>query len=185
LGDRGLPGWVFLVWKPWAVLVSALTYPPCEMTRLVAGTKFLDAALLQRARAAGKPVADLEGFAEQLGTIAAVPEAVQIGLLKGTLKLEPLQADLHETMVRLYLQGRVGTLLGLSKALVAEVAPGQDFDPFWTGLLDTRNRRMVANALPLVADGNAFIAVGAGHLIGRTGLVAGLRAAGYRVEPLR
>lgn len=185
LAARELPGWMFLAWKPWAVVVSALTYPPCEMKRLVGGVKFLDAALLARAEAAGKPIADLEDFAEQLGTVAAVPEAVQVALLQGSLKLEPMSVDLHETMVQLYLVGRIGTLIGLSKALLAEVAPTADFTPFWTELLDTRNARMVERATTLAREGNAFIAAGAGHLIGETGLVAGLRRAGFAVEPMR
>lgn len=185
LTARGLPSWLFLAWKPWAVVVSALTYPPCEMKRLVGGVKFLDAALVARASAAGKPLADLEEFTGQLGTIAAVPEAVQVALLKGSLKLEPMAADLHETMVQLYGAGRIGTLIGLSKALMAEAVPGADFAPFWTGLLDTRNARMVESAARLAGEGNAFIAAGAGHLIGETGLVAGLRRAGFTVEPVR
>jgi uncharacterized protein YbaP (TraB family) len=185
LKARGLPNGLFLAWKPWAVVVSALTYPPCEMKRLLAGTPFLDAALVARAKAAGKPIADLEDFAAQLGSIAAVPDDVQAALLKGTLKLEPLQADLHETMVRLYLAGRIGTLIGLSKTLMEDAMPGADFAPFWSRLLDARNRVMVARAAVLAGEGNAFIAAGAGHLIGDTGLVAGLRRAGFRVEPVR
>jgi uncharacterized protein YbaP (TraB family) len=152
---------------------------------MTAGVKFLDATLVARARAAGRPVADLEDFAGQLGAIAAIPEPTQVAMLRTSLKLEPLQSDLHETMVRLYLDGRIGTLLGLSKALLAELAPGIDFGDFWRQLLDARNAQMTAAALPMVAEGGAFIAVGAGHLVGDTGLVAGLRRAGYRVEPVR
>lgn len=185
LTARGLPSWLFLAWKPWAVVVSALTYPPCEMKRLVAGVKFLDSVLVARATAAGKPLADLETFQGQLGAIAGVPEGVQVALLKGSLKLEPRAADLHETMVRLYGAGRIGALIGLSKALMAETMPGRDFTPFWSGLLDTRNARMVESAAALAREGNAFIAAGAGHLIGESGLVAGLRRAGFRVEPVR
>lgn len=185
LTARGLPAWVFLAWKPWAVVVTALTYPPCEMRQLVAGVKFLDAVLLERAEAARKPVADLEDFAEQLGSIAAIPDDLQLSLLKASLQLEPLQDDLHETMVRLYAAGRIGDLVGLSKALMAERLPGMDVTPFWRALLDTRNAVMVESATRLARDGNAFIAAGAGHLIGETGLVAGLRRVGFRVEPVR
>jgi uncharacterized protein YbaP (TraB family) len=185
LTARGLPAWVFLSWKPWAVVVTALTYPPCEMRQLVAGVKFLDAVLLERAEAAGKAVVDLEDFATQLGSIAAVPEDLQVSLLKASLQLEPLQEDLHETMVRLYAAGRIGDLIGLSKALMAERLPATDVTPFWRALLDTRNAAMVESATRLARDGNAFIAAGAGHLIGETGLVAGLRRAGFRVEAVR
>jgi uncharacterized protein YbaP (TraB family) len=39
-------------------------------------------------------------------------------------------------------------------------------------------------ALPHLAEGKAFIAVGALHLPGKNGLVALLRGAGYTVSPV-
>ena len=49
--------------------------------------------------------------------------------------------------------------------------------------IDARNRRMVDNALPLLEQGCLFIAVGALHLPGETGLLTLLREAGYRLKP--
>ena len=46
-----------------------------------------------------------------------------------------------------------------------------------------RNLRMRDAALPLLADGGAFIAVGALHLPGAIGLVELLRGAGFTVTP--
>jgi len=40
---------------------------------------------------------------------------------------------------------------------------------------------MAARAAPLLAAGGTFIAVGALHLSGKTGLIERFRAAGYRV----
>ena len=40
---------------------------------------------------------------------------------------------------------------------------------------------MAARAAPLLAAGGAFIAVGALHLPGKSGLIARFRAMGYRV----
>jgi hypothetical protein len=45
-----------------------------------------------------------------------------------------------------------------------------------------RNNTFVAAARPLVDEGGAFIAVGAGHIAGPAGLVELFRRAGYRVE---
>ena len=44
---------------------------------------------------------------------------------------------------------------------------------------------MFRNALPLVAKGGAFIAVGALHLPGEKGLAKMFADAGYRVTPLK
>ena len=51
-------------------------------------------------------------------------------------------------------------------------------------LIEKRNRTMHERAMPLIDGGNAFIAVGALHLPGNTGLVELLRQSGYRVTPV-
>ena len=48
-------------------------------------------------------------------------------------------------------------------------------------LLVGRNELMMRRAAPLLAEGAAFIAVGALHLPGKDGLIERARAAGYRV----
>ena len=48
-------------------------------------------------------------------------------------------------------------------------------------LLQGRNATMAERAAPLLASGGAFIAVGALHLAGKTGLVERFRAQGYTV----
>jgi uncharacterized protein YbaP (TraB family) len=48
-------------------------------------------------------------------------------------------------------------------------------------MLTVRNTRMRDAAIPLMAEGGAFIAVGALHLVGREGLVALFREAGFSV----
>ncbi|MDX2156599.1 MAG: TraB/GumN family protein [Hyphomicrobiaceae bacterium] len=57
------------------------------------------------------------------------------------------------------------------------------FASFRRELLTVRNARMRDAALPVLAEGGAFIAVGALHLVGEDGLVALLRAAGFEVTP--
>jgi hypothetical protein len=64
-----------------------------------------------------------------------------------------------------------------------------DLDPaarryFMSQGIDARNRRMVASLLPLLAEGTVFVAVGALHLPGESGLIAGLREAGFELSPL-
>lgn len=47
------------------------------------------------------------------------------------------------------------------------------------GFITDRNIRMAGRAAPLLGEGNAFIAVGAMHLIGEKGLVELFRKQGY------
>jgi hypothetical protein len=51
-----------------------------------------------------------------------------------------------------------------------------------TALLDDRNKDWVPKLKPLLAEGSAFIAVGALHLPGEFGLIELLRQEGYSVR---
>jgi uncharacterized protein YbaP (TraB family) len=51
-------------------------------------------------------------------------------------------------------------------------------------LLTRRNARMATRLGPILKDGGAFIAVGAAHLPGESGLLNLLEKAGYRVTPV-
>jgi uncharacterized protein YbaP (TraB family) len=48
-------------------------------------------------------------------------------------------------------------------------------------MVNSRNKVMAEHAAPILAKGNAFMAVGALHLPGPEGLVEGFRKAGYTV----
>lgn len=52
------------------------------------------------------------------------------------------------------------------------------------GLLKNRNDKWMAQLPTMMQNQSLFIAVGAGHLIGKDGLIKGLRAMGYTVNPL-
>ncbi len=51
-------------------------------------------------------------------------------------------------------------------------------------LLKNRNEKWMAQLPNLMQSQSLFIAVGAGHLLGKDGLIKGLQAAGYTVKPL-
>ena len=86
-------------------------------------------------------------------------------------------------MLRLYREGRPAEMIAVVDSLPAltpkERAAERRFDEL---LLGGRNEMMAKRAAPLLANGGAFIAVGALHLPGRSGLIARFRAMGYRVE---
>lgn len=51
-------------------------------------------------------------------------------------------------------------------------------------LIDNRNFLWALKIIPKLRDQNSFIAVGAGHLAGKNGLISILRQSGYNVEPV-
>ena len=84
------------------------------------------------------------------------------------IELRPEIDDFTETLVRLYLAQDTGMLLGLVARHDAEARQRSDMGSFKSLLIDTRNKRMAERAAPFIEAGNAFIAVGALHLPGKT-----------------
>ncbi len=52
------------------------------------------------------------------------------------------------------------------------------------GLLKNRNQKWLAKLPEMMKNQSLFIAIGAGHLIGKDGLIKGLKAQGYMVTPI-
>ena len=170
--------------KPWFVTLM-LALSECERARAVAGKQALDLQIGGQARARGVPVVGLETIDDQLGAMAAIPEADQLTMLKATLKSYSRNGDLIETMLQRYLAREMSKMLPLQAEMIRAV--GLDpagFKGFQHALLTVRNPRMRDAALPILAKGRAFIAVGALHLIGEDGLVKLFRDAGYEIAPV-
>lgn len=170
--------------KPWVIsMVMAVT--DCERERLTGGKPVVDMRIADIARAKDIPVVGLETVEAQLAAAASVPMEEQVAILRSSLKLADRAEDLRETILQLYLSRKIGAALPLQKLLAERSGiEGVTFEGFKSLMVDGRNRAMRTRALPLIAEGNVFIAVGALHLIGENGLVALLRNAGYRVDPV-
>ncbi|TIU16252.1 MAG: polysaccharide biosynthesis protein GumN, partial [Mesorhizobium sp.] len=132
--------------------------------------------------ASGKAVDGLETIADQLRAMASLPLAFHTKGLVDTLKLGNRVNDVNETMIVLYQRGDTGMLWPLFRA----VLPGDEDDSagyaaFEETMITSRNKVMIDHAGPILAKGNAFMAVGALHLPGAEGLVEDFRKAGYTV----
>jgi uncharacterized protein len=132
--------------------------------------------------AQGKTPASLETIEEQLTAVATIPFSFHIAALRETLAGRGFSADLMETTKILYLQGNTAMMLPLIRLLAPDAYQGKGYASFQYFLLEQRNRSMVERAIAYLEQGNAFVAVGALHLPGETGLVSLLRKAGYVVE---
>jgi uncharacterized protein len=184
LADRGLPLAAFSRMKPW-ILSSLVAVPPCEMARKQAGAQFLDIALAEKAKAAGKSLKGLETAYDQLHAMASLPLSFHIEGLVDTLKLAPEMPDVYETMIDLYVKGEIGMIMPFLKAVSPDGGDGDaGYAAFQKTMVEARNVTMADHARPILDAGNAFVAVGAEHLVGDKGLVALLRADGYTVTPL-
>jgi uncharacterized protein YbaP (TraB family) len=173
LAARGLPEAAVAGLKPWAVM-TLLSMPAAQTG------EFLDRSLFRRAERAGKPVIGLETSAEQLALFDTLSAADQQALLRAALAAQGEREQRLAALTQAYLRGDLGALLAMSEAPV----PGLDAGlrrRFRTALIDARNARMLRRIQALPAQGGYFIAVGALHLPGDTGLLRGLQQAGYEV----
>jgi uncharacterized protein len=162
-----------------------LAVSECERGRQAAGAPALDQRLAMLAKAKGIPVVGLETIEGQLGAFAGLPEDQQIGMVKAALFHAERTADQMETLLQLYLRRQLGFAMPFQKELARQAGVEERaFAGFESELVVRRNRSMAENSMPLLAQGGVFIGVGGLHLVGDTGLVALLRAAGYTVTAI-
>lgn len=184
LARAGMPAEASASFRPW-IAYLILSVPECERRKVKDGQLVLDMRLAEQAKAHKIPVVGLETIEQQLASLAAVPEEQQLDMLRATLRYIDRSDDLMETMLQLYLRRQMGAAWPLQQVLARKAGVA---DTTYSGLkkelVDDRNVRMRDAALPLFEDGGAFIAVGALHLPGETGLVKLLREAGYTVTPV-
>jgi uncharacterized protein YbaP (TraB family) len=179
LHRAGVPTETARVYRPW-VITMLIAASDCERRKIQNGELVLDMKIAAEAKSRGIEVAGLETIEEQLNAMTSVPDDQQIGMLRASLKYVDRTDDLVETMVRLYVDRRIGATWDFQLALAAQAGVSEDsFTGFKQKLIVDRNRKMLKGALPFLEKGGAFIAVGAMHLPGTTGLIALMREAGY------
>ena len=172
LAARGAPTKGVEKEKPWAVMMVL------SMPRPKTG-QFLDFILEERAVRQDKPVSGLETLDEQIAVFNDLPLPDQVALLEETVSA---QADFDrefEGLLKAYLARDLATLAELSM----KHKPGEEqmYRTVMDRLLTKRNARMAGRMRPFLDKGASFIAVGAAHLPGTTGLLNRIEKAGYRV----
>lgn len=181
LDERGIPPMSVAKMKPW-ILAAMVATPACELARKAEGAPVLDVKLAEDARAGGKGLEGLETAADQLRAMASLPLDFHMKGLVDTLKLGDRMNDVNETMISLYLRGEIGMIWPLLRAVLPdELDDPAGYAAFEEAMVTSRNKVMAGRAAPILARGNAFMAVGALHLPGPEGLVELFRKAGYTV----
>jgi uncharacterized protein len=184
LAKRGMPRGALDGTKPWMLRLS-LSMPACERMRQALGLKPLDMRLGEEAKARGVPVVGLETAELQLRTMASLSTFSQLALLVSDVRYGDRLEDGIETIVLGYLRRDISFVSPLSLYLHEKAGlPRSAVEEYQAAMLTRRNHGMRDAALPLLAEGGLFIAVGAAHLSGSDGLVELLRQAGYTVTAI-
>lgn len=184
LEAAGYPAALALGIRPW-VATLFLASSPCETQRLAAGAKPLDLLIEEEARRHALPVVGLETMLQQYEALAGIADEHQAAWLRASIETHDRIDDISETMVELYQARAIAAVWDLTRLMAPRAAlTDVALTAIRRGLVGERNRRMLAAARPMLEAGGTFVAVGAQHLVGTDGIVAGLKALGYRVEPL-
>jgi uncharacterized protein YbaP (TraB family) len=176
MAERGYPEAVTARLRPWAIILT-LNMPPPKTGR------FLDKVLYERALTEGKAVQGLESVEEQLAIFRGLSQKDQNALLRQTLKDYRQLPQLMQSMTRAWLARDMERLVELSREEMGGL-PSSLQRRFGRRLVEERNHRMAERAMPYLAQGDAFVAVGALHLAGDEGLVVLLRQRGMSVTPV-
>ena len=170
--------------QPW-LSASVLAISTCDFEQGISDTNFLDVVMENQARQLGLEVVGLETVREQIDAIAAIDPEFFYNSLRDAAHQhrQGIYDDILKTATELYLDEEIGVLLPLMMHYSTHLSgDSDDLISFQRELLDIRNDGMVEKAATLMEEGPTFVAVGALHLVGETGLVEGLRNAGYAVE---
>jgi uncharacterized protein len=166
-------------------LLSLLLSSPCEDFFNWA-VPVQDNLIVTLAHMAGASIAGLEPNDRMASELTGfwAPAGRAMVTLYGSA-LDPRAQKGAETAFGLYLAGRIGAMMVIDEEGVIERL-GPTEGPRVLALADTylltmRNLRFVDNAMPMITEGGAFLAVGAFHLPRDDGMIALLRDRGLTV----
>lgn len=156
------------------MLLQALLYPKLMACKTMSG---MEEALVQVAKENKKEIGGLETFAFQASIFDSIPYKLQASELLQMIDSLQQTRNMFDSMLAIYKSQDVNAIDAFTT------------DEFEDGntreiLLDNRNRNWVQLLPELIKKKRLLVAVGAGHLGGRNGVISLLRKKGYTVKPL-
>jgi uncharacterized protein YbaP (TraB family) len=133
----------------------------------------VDEFLYRRAQQEGIKVKGLETIEEQMEMLDEIPNDYITDYFRNFQK----GAEDLEEIIRLYCKADLDRLLCLMQE-------DKTMASLEKKIITKRNKRMVARIMPLIKEQPVFIAVGAGHLPGKKGILKLLDKKGYTVTPV-
>jgi uncharacterized protein YbaP (TraB family) len=175
--DLSMPIEALKQFKPWMI---ALTLEALQWQKAGFDPELgLDKHFFEQAKKDGKAVQGLETVEYQISRFDEMPMELQDHLLAETLRtIDTEQAN----MSKLIESWRTGDAPAVERIVLKDL---QQEPQLYQRLLVERNRNWMPKIDALFARrGRAMVVVGAAHLVGPDGLLAMLKAKGYRIEQL-
>lgn len=160
--------------KPFFLI--ALLYPRMMNCSSPAG---VEEELMKIAKAQKKEIKGLETIQFQASVFDSIPYEWQAKELLKNIDSFSFYKKEFDKMVNFYKTQKLDSMSSTMK--MGDTAS----DKYNNLLLIDRNKNWVAQLKKIMAEDPVFVAVGAGHLMDSTGLIALLKKEGYKVEPLK
>lgn len=156
-------------------MLEAFLYPKMLPCKTLSG---VDQELVKMATKAKKEIKGFETIAFQSAVFDSIPYSQQAGSLLKTIDSLAKYRLFFDTMLRVYKTQRMEEIESLFSQSEFGMAEGMEF------LLDRRNVNWVAQLKNILPQTHIFMAVGAGHLPGKMGIIALLKKEGYTLKPI-
>ncbi len=175
--DLNLPIDALKQFKPWMI---ALTIEAMQWQKAGFDPQYgLDMHFYEQAKKDNKAVQGLETVEYQLARFDEMPPELQDHLLSETLKEMDTE---QQSMTKLIEAWRTGDAPAVERIVLKDL---QSEPQLYQRLLVERNKNWMPKLEALFARrSRALVVVGAAHLVGPDGLIAMLKAKGYKVEQL-
>lgn len=177
LNRFGMPIEFFDKSKPWflALMITAL-----EMQRLGFDPEYgIDNHFLKKA-AGGKRIIELESVTYQINLLSTLSERDQESFLLYSLRDLDILSGEMDTLTKAW---STGDTEALESIVSREAQEDPRIIPIYEKLIYERNNTMASRIEGFVKTGGRyFVVVGAGHLVGKKGIIELLKRKGYSVE---
>lgn len=171
----------------WSSLVDSLMMEEIDSVDINLG---IDRHLLERAKAAEKPIIEIESAKEQYEMLASFSPQLQALLLESSLDgyddAKAYEASLS-LLLNLWAAGNEEQLVAYlnEESTAGEMTPEEEalYEEYNKAMLDIRNVGMADYAVEALESGQeVFICVGAAHVVGEGAMADLLTQRGYTVE---
>lgn len=184
MAARQFPSLLSSQFKPsWAAMMLGIS--PCEARSGALSGQGIDERIGEHAETLGKAVHSIEDYQTVLKLLDDFPQSEQLDMIRMFLDWPVDADDLAYTLRQAYLGEQIGLIWAFAEMQAEETNTETEFSNFNDLLLTQRNREWIKFIETLDPKNTpVFIAVGAGHLPGETGLLQLLDNAGYQIERL-
>lgn len=150
------------------------------MTQMQFGddTKSYELEFMKMAKEEDLEMLGLETIEQQVGFFDEIPKEDMADMIMMSIRDTSKTDQMTEDMTRLYHDQKTDSLLTFMLKSNPEMMKFEDL------LLNNRNKDWIPKIEEIIKDKQAFIAVGAAHLLGDKGVIELLKKEGYELTPL-